>query len=320
VTINQSTGIIGGTPNANGTYTVLVAAANDDGIAFMQFQIIVIDRPATATNTGSSGSSNSDEPNLDPRTPVSGNILVNEQAAKLQIIPNNSANGLTVDATGWSLDLVGKGIDGNPTKLSPKSEIIVVPGQGVATTGTGFKPNSPVKVYIFSSPTLLGTLTTDANGKFTSTLPLPKDLAVGTHQIQVNGISPENLVRSATVPALVEDTSATKSTTSSTTAAIASKQAVIPFGFNLFQIGSTQLKAIQALSIPKKGKLLINGYAQPTSGQDDIRISLDRAIEVKKYLAKVLPNVTIEVMGLGTKRQSLCSTYKNKCAIVKVVA
>ena len=62
----------------------------------------------------------------------------------------------------------------------------------------------------------------------------------------------------------------------------------------------------------------IIGYAQPTSKQADIAISLDRALEVKFAVAKLIKKATFTVRGSGPKNNKLCAPYKNKCVVVTI--
>ena len=76
---------------------------------------------------------------------------------------------------------------GEPAKVSETGSIVAVTGQSLAVTGTGFRPNSPVKVWMFSNPRNFGTVTTDAKGSFAAEVPMPDNLAPGDHTAQVNG-------------------------------------------------------------------------------------------------------------------------------------
>ena len=94
-------------------------------------------------------------------------------------------------------------------------------------------------------------------------------------------------------------------------------QIVIPFEFNKFQIGPVQLQQIKKLAGSGKTKLQLKGYASNTSGQDDIRISLFRALQVKSEISKRIPGVSIvKALGNGVKKNKLCAAYSNQCVIV----
>jgi hypothetical protein len=49
--------------------------------------------------------------------------------------------------------------------------------------GEGFAPNTIVEVWVNSEPILLGTVTTDAEGKFSKVFDLPVGLTPGKHTL-----------------------------------------------------------------------------------------------------------------------------------------
>jgi outer membrane protein OmpA-like peptidoglycan-associated protein len=88
-----------------------------------------------------------------------------------------------------NLSLAMSAIDsaGGPAKVSETGSVIAVIGQSLAVTGTGFRSNSPVNVWIFSNPRNFGTVMTDANGSFSAEVLMPDNIAPGNHTVQVNG-------------------------------------------------------------------------------------------------------------------------------------
>jgi hypothetical protein len=77
--------------------------------------------------------------------------------------------------------------DGKPAKIADDGALIVVQGTTVQVSGSGFAPNSVVDVWIYSTPTQLGTVTTDAQGAFTATFDVPSSIPAGDHTIKVDG-------------------------------------------------------------------------------------------------------------------------------------
>lgn len=110
----------------------------------------------------------------------------------------------------WELNLQGLDKNGAPAAMDPKDRIIFETGHQAATFGNGFMPNSDVYVYIFSTPILLGILKTDANGSFVGSFTMPAGLEDGVHTIQVKGVTPDELMRTATVDVILDN--ANKST------------------------------------------------------------------------------------------------------------
>jgi hypothetical protein len=77
--------------------------------------------------------------------------------------------------------------DGKPAKVAADGALIVVQGTSVEVGGSGFQPNSLVDVWIYSTPTHLGTVTTDAEGAFSAVFDVPATIPAGDHTIKVDG-------------------------------------------------------------------------------------------------------------------------------------
>lgn len=72
-------------------------------------------------------------------------------------------------------------------------------GGYVLVSGEGFKPGSTADVWMFSTPTKLGSLTVDGDGTFSGMLRLPTSLTVGAHTIQVNGVTTADVTSSTSL-------------------------------------------------------------------------------------------------------------------------
>ncbi|MEU2351332.1 hypothetical protein [Modestobacter sp. NPDC049651] len=69
------------------------------------------------------------------------------------------------------------------------------PGQRITVIGTGFQPNSIATVVIYSSPQVLATVRTDANGDFSALVEVPAGLEAGTHSLVASGFAPDGSER-----------------------------------------------------------------------------------------------------------------------------
>lgn len=98
------------------------------------------------------------------------------------------------------------------------------------------------------------------------------------------------------------------------------KSLVIPFDYSQYAVTAVQKAIIKMIGANPSKKYFIAGHAQPTNPQDDIRISLDRALEVRKSLAKFATGAEIKVIGRGSQNNTLCAKYKNKCVVIYVKA
>ena len=121
-------------------------------------------------------------------------------AEVITVIPNEEKTGIIVSAPDWSLAISSttKFVQGNTADSSAR--VVIEKGNTVTTSGTGFKPFSQVDVFVYSTPMWLGAVITDAFGNFTTTLPMPAVLPEGDHTFQAEGLTPDNLERTAAVP------------------------------------------------------------------------------------------------------------------------
>ena len=79
----------------------------------------------------------------------------------------------------------------------------VVAGETITLSGKGYLPGSTVDLVVYSTPVKLGSVTVLADGSFSATVVLPKDLTNGTHHLVASGVdvngNPRNLVVEVTV-------------------------------------------------------------------------------------------------------------------------
>ncbi len=69
------------------------------------------------------------------------------------------------------------------------------PGQTIVLKGDGYAPYSSITLAIYSSPTVLGTVTADADGAFAKSVTVPAGLATGTHSLVASGVDKTGTVR-----------------------------------------------------------------------------------------------------------------------------
>jgi hypothetical protein len=89
------------------------------------------------------------------------------------------------------------------TLTSSDADGKVVAGEQVTISGKDFLPGSVVDLVVYSTPVKLGTATVLADGTFSATVTLPKDLANGTHHLVASGVdvngNPRTLIVEVTV-------------------------------------------------------------------------------------------------------------------------
>lgn len=81
----------------------------------------------------------------------------------------------------------------------------VEPGDTLTVDGSGFAPHSSAIVTVYSTPTVLTTVTTDAAGAFAATVRMPADLAPGAHTLVAVGVDPAGDLRALAAPVRVPE-------------------------------------------------------------------------------------------------------------------
>lgn len=320
---NSRTGEVSGIPSLPGNYSVTVIARNVGGGTSATFPFNVSAKPLPPV------------PSLDSIKPPEDKVgslyvTVDGVSVSATISPNGTSDGIEVKSPGWSLSISATRPDGKAASLNAQNQLVIKEGEGIYVAGQGFKATSEIKIFIFSLPILIGTTSTISNGSFAALFPIEGNLEEGLHTIQVNGISAGNQLRSASIPVIYEknkifiDTSPSETSTSlnnsSESIPVLSKvtQLVIPFAFNKYTLATPQKTIIKSLALKPSSTIQVIGYAQPSSKQADIAISLDRALEVKMAVAKLISKVNFRVLGSGSRNNKLCAAYKNKCVVVTI--
>ena len=227
-----------------------------------------------------------------PNPPAAGGGQTGHEAQPTTLLPNSDKDGLKLTAPGWTLDLIGQE-GGVNVPLDTLGRIVFQEGHMAHTTGSGFKPNSDVHVYIFSTPILLGILHTDANGNFVGDLPLPAGLNVGDHTVQVDGYAPDNSVRTADVPvvyAASKPATLTKSVFFSPDSTVLSKYTVKKI--------TSLVKGLPMGSTVVTAKIV--GFVYPiNSAAANKKISNGRANNIAALLRKLGLTGNFTVIGAG---------------------
>ena len=208
----------------------------------------------------------------------------------ITVTENADKTGLDIKGADWAIaiDSTKKLVQGNTEDSS--SRVVIEKGNTVTTNGTGFKPNTQVDVWVYSTPIWLGAVMTDENGNFVTTLPMPDALSEGEHTFQAKGQTPEGLIRSASVPITLIPAVANNG---------GRLRFEVYFGMNSVVITSTQKARInaqvkRALSIAAKDakfSIKVVGWVQPNPNPGNIAF-------LSKFRAN---NVATEMKKLGLK-------------------
>jgi len=103
----------------------------------------------------------------------------------------------TIDTTGYLACVAAASASAvKPSADCPIAEIqllgtadpsTVSPGQSVNYGFVGFRPDSPVELFICSTPVSLGNLTADASGNVNGTVTIPSGTVLGAHTLAATG-------------------------------------------------------------------------------------------------------------------------------------
>ena len=227
-------------------------------------------------------------PGNNPNVPASGLaiggslLLVDEQPETVSVIgvPDRKPTALWMTGGGITMRLSASTIAGAPLPLAA-GDALVLERDGLAhTEGTGFRPNSEVRVYLLSTPRLLGTLITDGNGAFKGSLPIPSDLALGRHTLQSNGVGFDGQVRSLSLGVKVQKNSQPSRTVRATSTVYFGAGSAV-----LTKDAKSELKKLAQRTRATARQVVAIGYVQESGNTaNDRSLSKARADVVAKYL------------------------------------
>jgi hypothetical protein len=103
------------------------------------------------------------------------------------VVSEASADGVSIIGADWQM-AVG---DGDPGTEG----LNFTPGEANTVAGEGFMPGTRVDIWVFSTPTLAGSLEVNDEGEFSSEFVV--DVASGNHTLQVQGVGADGFIRAA---------------------------------------------------------------------------------------------------------------------------
>ncbi len=335
LSINSSSGALTGTPPSGGTFEFIVTATNG---AYSASQKIVITVKPVVAPVKPAPAPVTVLPNPKPDLLPSGS-LPNLPTVRIDGVTQPSTisaslgdQQLSLTSSGFQLVAKNTTVEKPAIAITPLSNGWASPfgtvGNSVSAVVTSptLPSNTPISLVIGSTPTEI------ASGFFvegSATLSglLPLDLEPGDHALQAITYTADGRIISFTIPFIIKaapqtvtpgQSSAGSETTAPPVPTIITtpKSGTINFAFASSALTSSDLALVKSLKLKKGAKVIVNGYAQASAGEDDLRISLDRAIEVRKAIQKYYPTVEVTVFGLGTKKNAACASAKNRCAVV----
>jgi hypothetical protein len=138
------------------------------------------------------------------------------QPEAVTVTPIPDQKQATIQGDGWSMAVGVEGENGGVSSGEGGAVVTFVRDQGAVVSGEGFMPGTRADVWLFSDPTLLGTVDIDENGEFNGTVNIDGNVVtVDEHTLQLQGVGEDGFVRAANLgvtvadeaPALTEETS-----------------------------------------------------------------------------------------------------------------
>jgi len=114
------------------------------------------------------------------------------------VVSEASADGVSITGADWQM-AVG---DGDPGTEG----LNFTPGEANTVAGEGFMPGTRVDIWLFSTPTLAGSLEVNDEGEFSSEFVV--DVASGNHTLQIQGVGADGFIRAANLGVTVSEPTA----------------------------------------------------------------------------------------------------------------
>lgn len=137
------------------------------------------------------------------------------EPVNVTLIPRPENKQTIIDGGDWAMKVTAEG-DGSAIRETPDGGVVVefTRDQSASVSGSGFMPLTRADVWLFSEPTLLGTVDVDENGEFNGTVNVDARLvAVGEHTLQLQGVGEDGYTRSANLGVVVKDAEGAAATT-----------------------------------------------------------------------------------------------------------
>lgn len=121
-----------------------------------------------------------------------------------------------VEGDGWNMAINLEAEDAAVQETETGALLELVRDERTQVSGTGFLAGTRADVWLFSEPTLLGTVTIDENGEFAGEVDIDPDLIpTGEHTLQLQGVGQDGYVKAASMGVVVDDAAAETVTQSS---------------------------------------------------------------------------------------------------------
>ena len=308
LSLNTSSGVISGTPaavTAAADYTITATNSANSDTTILNIEIVaassVINLPPVAEV-------------LRPLIPVKKElktgdvqVLIGSNLVEVRTTPSAKKDAVTTSGDDWNITYKSTSLSEVAIPLDKENAIVLVQGNLAQVSGTGFQPNTELKVYLFSEPKLIGTVLADATGTFGGKFKVPTNLESGEHSIQVLGYSKSGEIRIATI---------------GVTAKAANPKATVVFAPDSFKLSPAARSAlkklaleIKAKSVPAKVNILTTVHGSANSAKARL-VALSRGKASADYLRSLGVNATfayktrfLNYMNTKSRPQEVVAAY-----------
>ena len=190
----------GSTPLPIGRHVLQVVSYDEDG------NQVVVDMPINVAQPPPQPEPTADGeiPDLNP-----GESLATRagQPVSVNVIPVPDNKQTIIEGDDWTMEIQADG-EGSNVQENADGEVLInfTRDEAATVSGDGFMPGTRADVWLYSTPTLLGTVDIDENGQFNGQVMVDgKVVEVGEHTLQLQGVGMDGYVRAANLGVVVND-------------------------------------------------------------------------------------------------------------------
>jgi hypothetical protein len=156
--------------------------------------------------------------NAAPAPPVVDKVAAGQTAVQVDGVKTDATvtrenNQMVVNAGSLSATLSGLDKAGKTSPLDSDGNIHLAGGDVIKISVGGFKPGTTVEVWLFSTPTKLGSVVVGADGTVTGAYKLPFGTKSGSHRVVITARMANGKPTTFTLGILVGDISTTSTLT-----------------------------------------------------------------------------------------------------------
>ena len=182
---------------ASPTQATLATATRELGNGTGSPLVGTIKGDATATTTTTSttlpgnagGTVAPKAPVVDAVDPGKASVTVGGEASTVDV--GREGNQLVVTAGRIKATVGALDSSGAIAPLDPEGNVRLNPGDPVRVNAEGFKPGTTVRVWLLSTPTLLGSVKVAGDGSVSASFTVPKGVSNGSHRIVIEATTAE---------------------------------------------------------------------------------------------------------------------------------